>query len=136
MTAILCIDSRNGLMFGGRRQSRDRIVLEDIKELCHGRSLLVSAYTNRLFCQYGFSFQQLDPNFPEHAVPGDCCFFEEISILTLMDKLNAIVLYQWNRAYPADIYFDDRILTNWTLTESKNFSGSSHETITRKVYKR
>lgn len=136
MTAILCIDSRNGLMFGGRRQSRDKIVLEDMQELCQGHSLLVSEYTNRLLCQYGFSFQQPDPSFPDHAVSGDCCFLEETSILAVIDKLDTIVLYQWNRCYPADVYFDDKILTDWTLTESKNFSGSSHETITREVYKR
>ena len=31
MTLYVCLDDRNGMLFNNRRQSRDRVVLEDIR---------------------------------------------------------------------------------------------------------
>ena len=43
-----------------------------------------------------------------------------------------IVLYRWNRAYPADVKFT--MPQGFALKESRDFAGSSHEKITREEY--
>lgn len=49
MTGIVCLDQEDGLLFNGRRQSRDRVVTEKILSLTAGKTLWVSAYSSRLF---------------------------------------------------------------------------------------
>ena len=39
MIAIVCLEERKGMQFGGRRVSRDRVVTEKICELCEGKTL-------------------------------------------------------------------------------------------------
>lgn len=136
MIAILCLDSRNGLMFGGRRQSRDRLLLEDMEQFCEGKTVLMNEYSSRLFLQYGFSNQTVLPDFLAQAGPGDICFIEGNDVLPFWEKIEKLVLYCWNRVYPADLYFDPAVLEGWRLTEKKDFPGSSHEILTRKVYER
>ena len=110
MIAILCLDSRNGLMFGGRRQSRDRLLLEDIEDFCEGKTVLMNEYSNRLFLQYNFSNQTVLPDFLAQAGPGDICFIEGNDVLPFWEKVEKIILYCWNRVYPADLYFDLAVL--------------------------
>lgn len=136
MIAILCIDLRYGLMFGGRRQSRDRLVLEDIQNLCGQKPLRMNEYSGRLFLQYGFPCPNVSEHFLDEAGPGDFCFVEDAPLSDVRDKLEKLILYQWNRTYPADLYFNPELINGWTRTETKEFSGSSHQTITREVYER
>ena len=49
------------------------------------------------------------------------------------EKLESLVLYRWNRRYPADVYFD-LDLSQWRLVSRREFSGTSHDTITKEVY--
>lgn len=134
MVVILCIDNQNGVMFGGRRQSRDRLLIEDIQSLCGEKPLLMNEYSSRLFLQYGFQPQTIAPDFLSLADLGDYCFVEGNNLLPYSDKLEKIILYRWNRVYPADLYFDPALLDGWTLKETKEFPGSSHKIITREVY--
>ena len=50
-------------------------------------------------------------------------------------KITEIVLYKWNRDYPADVIFEVD-LSKWRLEERKDFSGYSHEKITKEIYNR
>jgi len=43
-----------------------------------------------------------------------------------------LILYRWNRTYPADLYFT-LSLEGWTLERREEFAGSSHEKITKEV---
>ena len=52
----------------------------------------------------------------------------------VLQKAERIVLYRWNRAYPADVKFT--MPKGFTLKESREFAGSSHEKITREEYTR
>lgn len=136
MIVILCTDSQNGLMFGGRRQSRDRLLLEDIQLLCGEKPLLMNEYSSRLFLSYGFHPQRIAADFLDLANSGDYCFVEGNSLLPFCSKLEKIILYRWNRVYPADLYLEPGLLEGWTLKETKEFPGSSHNMITREVYER
>ena len=53
------------------------------------------------------------------------------------DRLEGLVLYRWNRRYPADAWLDVRPgPPGWTLARREEFSGHSHERITKEVYTR
>ena len=97
---------------------------------------LMNEYSNRLFLQYNFSNQTVLPDFLAQAGPGDICFIEGNDVLPFWEKVEKLILYCWNRVYPADLYFDLAVLEGWRLTEKKDFPGSSHEILTRKVYER
>lgn len=74
------------------------------------------------------------PNFLQLASAGDYCFVEDSDIHPYMDRVEKIILYKWNRHYPADHYFDISLLDGWVLNDIVDFKGSSHEKITREVY--
>ena len=48
-------------------------------------------------------------------------------------RVERVVLYRWDRAYPADLYWD-LSLEGWTLARREEFPGFSHEIITKEVY--
>ena len=63
-------------------------------------------------------------------------FWSEISTNEeLAEKLEQIIVYRWNRHYPADFYFGIALETPaWTRIRTEEFAGSSHEKITKDVY--
>lgn len=52
-----------------------------------------------------------------------------------MEQVEQIFVYRWNKKYPADT-FCPIDLTQWVLIEQTEFTGYSHEKITRERYKR
>ena len=61
------------------------------------------------------------------------CFAENFTVNE--EDVEEIIVYKWNRLYPADTYFNID-LTGWRLAETLDFEGSSHEKITREIYVR
>ena len=49
MKLIVCLDDNNGMMFNKRRQSRDRVLVENILEFCKGEKVYTSEYSVKLF---------------------------------------------------------------------------------------
>jgi len=136
LVAIFCIDDYNGMMFNHRRQSKDKILIEDVIELCNGQNIYMSEYTKNLFLEHEnkVGIITADSNFLQTAPKGSFCFVEDLNIYSYLDKLDKIIIYKWNRHYPADLFFDTSILKNWTLKDIVIFKGASHEKITREVY--
>lgn len=128
MILIICTDRENGLSFYGRRQSTDRVVRARILERAKGSRLLMNGYSYRQFKEDGITCYE---TFLQQAGPGDYCFAE--TELPEEDKIEKIILYRWDRKYPADKYFDID-LNNWKLEESTQFDGYSHKNITEEVY--
>ena len=55
----------------------------------------------------------------------------------VLERMEGLVLYHWNRRYPADAWLDVRPgPPGWTLARREEFSGHSHERITKEVYTR
>lgn len=131
MYLIACLDDKRGMSFRSRRQSKDRTVIADVLELSKGRILRMSPYSAQ---QFPLERVIAEENFLENAQIGDACFVENIEVTPYLLKANTIVLYYWNRYYPADMYFPT--LEAWRCVEERSFQGFSHETITRKVYQR
>ena len=130
MNLIVCLDNSGGMAFCSRRQSRDRVLCRDIIESTNGKKLFVSPYTAELF-DGGFT---ADIDFLKAADKEDFCFTELDDPAPFADKIGNIIVYRWNRNYPADLYFPQSLLKSRKLFEKVDFVGSSHKKITREVY--
>ena len=135
MIAALCVDDRNGLRFNGRRLSRDRVQLADLLDLCGGGTLWTAPDSGPLFP--GEARVRTAPDFWEKAGAGQVCFFEDRPPAGVLDRAEAVVLYRWNRAYPADVHLAwDPAAAGFLLAERTEFPGHSHKAITRERYVR
>lgn len=127
MILIVCVDNNDGMMFNKRRQSRDRVLIERIKCITEGKSLWMNSYSAPLFGN-GVC---VDEAFQSKAAEGEFCFVENER--PLEEKAEKVILYKWNRDYPADMYFNID-LSVWRLAASTGFEGYSHEKITEEIY--
>lgn len=129
MILAVCADDRFGMSFGGRRQSKDAEVRRKLLELSGG-SLRMSDYSARQFEEQVYH----GSDYLSGAKNGDWCFAEAPDYEDLGGKIGKIVLFRWNRHYPADVYF--RFPGKYALVRSEEFPGSSHEKITMEVYEK
>lgn len=135
MHVILCLDDRNGMLFNHRRQSRDRVVIQDILDNQAGKRLWIRPISTALF-QGMEHVLQVEEDLLELAGPGDWCFVEDLPLSPHKGKIESITVYRWNRHYPADFYLDLDLKKEWRLISQKEFAGYSHEKITKEVYER
>ena len=49
MNIIVCLDDKNGMMFNKRRQSQDKLLRSDIKELVKSKILYMNNYSYKLY---------------------------------------------------------------------------------------
>ena len=135
MIAIVCVDDNMGMMFNHRRQSQDRILRERILQIFAGRHLWMNHYSAK---QFGNDAQiNTDEAFLYESAPDDVCFVEDTPLASYEQWIDKIVLYKWNRTYPADVHFDIPLAEHgWHLVSTEDFVGSSHEKITEEVYER
>lgn len=132
MIVILCLDDKNGMMFNNRRQSKDKVVIQDILKLVDGKKLFINSYSESLF-QDLESNLIIDDNFLNNATKEDYCFVEDNNLKDFSEKIEKIIVYKWNRIYPSDLKLEIPI-QNWNLIDSFELSGNSHDKITREVY--
>lgn len=137
MHVMLCLDDRDGMLFNHRRQSQDRVLRAHMLALCGARGLWLNAYSAAQFSPSAAAPLHVDAQFLARASDGDYCFVEEQDLTPYWDKVQTLILFCWNRRYPADRFFDRSLLAcGWTLCETQAFAGSSHPKITKEVYKR
>ena len=130
---IACVDGRNGMAFHNRRQSQDRLARWDILKEAGRAPLWVNAVTARQFTDGQQSRLRIDEAFLDRAGSGEFCFVEDRSVKPYETRIEQVILYRWNRAYPADHYWD-LPLDGWTLEWREEFPGYSHKIITKEVY--
>ena len=134
MKIIVCVDDQMGMMFNNRRQSRDRVVREDILLFVPDK-LWVSPYTAKQFAETEQERLLVAEDFLEQAAEGDYCFVEDMDITPYTDKIEDIILYHWNRMYPADTYFTIP-LSDFVSEERMNLTGNSHPDMIREIYRK
>ena len=78
---------------------------------------------------------EIDDQCLEYAADGEFCFVEKENPGTVEEKIEKIILYRWNRVYPADVHFPIDF-SGWKLVQAEEFAGSSHEKITEEIYER
>ncbi len=136
MKVILCLDDREGMMFNRRRQSRDRVLIEDVISALGGATLCIAPYSRSLFDGSEISLA-VSENFLAEAGGEDVCFVEDRALLPYKEKIDILVIYRWGRHYPADLRCDlDPCAEGFRLTERVEFVGSSHDCITKETYRR
>lgn len=131
MNIILCLDDKNGILFNNRRQSRDVLVIDRILQVAENKTLLMNEYSSKIFPNDKII---VNNNFLEIAKSGDYCFIENVDIGEYKDKIEKIIIYRWNRVYPADKKIDSSLIENKKLITSYEFKGNSHEKITEDIY--
>lgn len=130
MKFIVCLDDNNGMLFNNRRQSRDSVVIADVINGLGGEKLNVFPFSQQLFSQYGNSINVVS------AIDADGVYFiENIDIKSFSETVDEIVVYRWNRVYPAD-FVCDVDFSRFIIKSAYEFEGSSHEKITRIIYGR
>lgn len=130
MTVYVCLDDRNGMLFNKRRQSRDRAVLEDLRKAIPD-VLTIDSFSEKLIQEAGISYALAGEDIPEAAH----FFLEARPASTVVPLAATLVIYRWNRHYPADVRFDAD-LSGFVLQSTEDFAGTSHDTITKEVYVR
>ena len=133
MKLIVCLDDRLGMAFNSRRQSRDRKLLDDLCAHVGQAPLYMLPYSLPLF---EGTTASVSVSKDLSSLPKDAYVFLETTDPTpLSSFLDEVILYRWNRHYPADLVFPID-LGSFTLTSTTEFSGSSHDTITKEVWKK
>lgn len=134
MYIIVCLDNNGGILFNNRRQSRDSAIVKDIAAMA-GDKLYMSAYSKKLFKNYdGITVGEA---FPYSEKEGDFCFAECEIPQSAADSAEGFIIYRWNKLYPQDVTFGISLPQNgFTLESSEDFKGTSHDKITKEIWKR
>ena len=131
MQVIITVENRNGMLFNPRRHSRDQKVSERILAYCKEKKLWMNAYSAKLFennpqiCVSETFLEQKDA----------ICFVEDQDVTPYLPEIDTIILFHWNRDYPADLFFTVD-LSEWNRIHQEEFAGKSHDKITMEVYKK
>ena len=130
MHLIVCVDDRDGMSFGGRRLSSDRVLTEYILSLTSATKLWMNTYSAALFPQDKACVAE---DFLCKAREGEYCFAENTA---LTDKLSleSVTLCRWNRRYPFTQVFPRELMQGMHLEHIQEFSGNSHDKITVERY--
>lgn len=135
MKIIACVDDNMGIMFNHRRQSQDRVLRERVLEITKGKKLWMNHYSAKQFSERTAPQINVDDSFLSEAGNGEYCFVEDCDILPYLPWVESILLYRWNRQYPADQTFPiDLGAGGFQLIHTEEFAGSSHEKITEEIY--
>ena len=157
MKVIVCVDNEYGVMFNNRRQSRDGEVINDIVHNIKDR-LWISEFSKEMFVEYfnkysveyielenvfkvSSSFDDkcrdieiiVDNDMLDKVNEDEWCFVENVLLERYKDSINKVILYNWNKKYPADRYLDIN-MNEYSLIESNEFKGFSHDIIIKSSY--
>ena len=100
-----------------------------IRSRCRGK-LVIDPFSEKLIREAEIPYVLL----PE---TGEDFFAETIPSDDMLEQTQKLVIYRWNRHYPADVRWDpDLDALGFVLRETTDFPGTSHEKITREVYER
>ncbi|MCD7840785.1 MAG: hypothetical protein LUG46_09195 [Erysipelotrichaceae bacterium] len=117
MKIIAAVDNRLGLMFNHRRLSQDIEMRKDMRmyEPIYMNEYSYSLYKDCVECVVDEDFLDDD----------GYNLVENVSVKQYQDIIDEIILYKWNRNYPADFYLDIDFEL-FSLIEIKEFEGKSH----------
>ena len=133
MILIYCVDNQGGIPFNHRRQSQDRLLRARILEKTAHSRLWMSPYSAKQFQQETGPQVSVSEHCLEETAPGEYCFLETPDLPEDLGRIQQVILYRWNRDYPADV-FCPLDFTRFQRTAEEEFAGSSHKTITEEIY--
>lgn len=135
MVLVICVDDKGGMAFNGRRQSMDKLLRADLLQTVGEAPLWMSPYSAKQFDPAPANLRAAE-DFLDRAGKGEYCFAEFPPLAPVLDRAEGLVVYRWNRTYPADRHLDFAPADRFTLVSAADFPGSSHKTLTKEVYTR
>lgn len=134
MKIIVCIDENCGIMFNHRRLSSDSVVTQKIIQAVGENRLIIEPCSEKLFAKKVKNL--VIDNYPlKNAKHNDFCFIENTDITDHLQKIEGLIIYNWNRRYPSDVKFPkDKAIEGKSLVSIVEFSGKSHQKITEEIY--
>lgn len=134
MTVIFFLDDNKGMLFNNKRLSRDEEVLNDIRTYLVGE-LHITGFSEKYLASSGLPYKVIDGF---DSLDNDNYYLiENISVKDHLEKINRIIIYWWNRVYPSDIRLDfDPSDYGFNSKSIYEFTGKSHEKITREIFER
>ena len=133
MNIIVCLDDKNGMMFNKRRQSQDRVLRQHMLELAGDKKLWMNAYSRKQFSKEDENRIAVAENGFQNIRSGEYCFLEDEDPAQYTEQIEELILFHWNRIYPAD-FFCTLDLSEWKRKTTEEFAGCSHEKITQEWY--
>ncbi|MDD5952955.1 MAG: ribonuclease Z [Oscillospiraceae bacterium] len=133
MNVITIVDDDNGLLFHHRRLSQDRLLRDYILHMIGDRRLWMNDYGSRLYGEHPNIV--VSESYLTACPAEDYCLVEEVDPATIVDRIDRLYLFHWNRLYPSDLQCT-LCLEHWTLEHTDELKGSSHKKITLEVYKK
>ncbi len=133
ITVAITVDDRMGLAFNKRRQSRDKKLIDD---LCSktDKDIYISSYSAILFDEHKDRIKIVEDPLSE-CPDGGFCFVEMTELGIHIDSISELIIYHWNRLYPSDKKLDINIeSTEFKLIKCYDFTGNSHDKITKFIY--
>lgn len=98
MNIIVCIDDNGGMLFNQRRQSRDKVLLEDMMNMVSGmgKKLWIAPFSEKMLQPYkeNCPFITVDEAFLEKADAPDYCFVENNALQQWKEKIDTVILYR------------------------------------------
>ncbi|MEG0392489.1 MAG: ribonuclease Z, partial [Anaerovoracaceae bacterium] len=106
MIIIACVDQANGMTFNHRRQSRDSAVIKDILRQTQEKILWMSPYSYGLFSGNleKENLIQVEEQLLGRVGKGEYCFMEDFPQGDEED-IEGVILYRWDKTYPAETRF-------------------------------
>ena len=134
MTVVVCTDSRGGMLFMGRRVSRDREMIRDLMTLTP--SVLCRPFSEKYLATTPLPYRVTED--PLAVAEGeDFCFIEEPPLAPYLDRIDRLIVYSWGVAYPFDRALDvDPCGGLFHRTDLYELVGHSHKTITREIFEK
>lgn len=135
MKLVLCVDDKGGMAFHGRRQSMDRLLRADLLAMVGETPIWMTPYSAKQFDPSPANLRTAE-DFLDRAGAGEYCFAEFSPLAPWLDRMEGLVVYRWNRVYPADVYLDFDPTAWFVLDSTVEFPGSSHNILAKEVYTR
>ena len=150
MKLILCVDENLGYSFNHRRQSRDKKMREHMLGILRKEDagLFMNDYSESSFVKDGvFTEDEMRGRAAEPSLAGDAflsradeengwAFVENTDITEYLDKVDEIILYEWNRLYLSDLRLPDGYLKKFRKLSEEKIRGSSHDSISCSRFQR
>ena len=133
LTVAVTVDDKMGIAFNKRRQSRDKLLIEDLCKNTDG-GIYVTSYSAPLFENFSDRIKIVDDPISD-CPEGGCCFLELTQISDHVNNISKLIIYRWNKVYPSDKKLViDLNEYNLKLISSYDFTGKSHDKISKEIY--
>ena len=130
LRVVLCLDDEGGMTFFGKRQSRDRVLIDELCSSTDGM-IYISSFSSHLFGGHEDRVSVCRDPLSE-CPDGATVFVENLALKPYADEIEEILLYRWNRLYPSDKKIDISF-DGFRVISKKEFVGSSHDKITKLI---